>query len=145
MLALVALFGVWALLVVRRGFTSVGVDGITTPRRFPRPRTGLERIYDLHVEGRPNQRGAEARSLTHLYDNDGRRLILPNVDDWQLPNVRAEIDALRTAAARHRGTAWEPRPEVEARIRLRAGHRKAQERAITWALIVFFAALAYLL
>ncbi|WP_427921023.1 PH domain-containing protein [Streptomyces sp. cg40] len=144
-LALLAAVAVWGVLTVRRGLTSVGADGVSVRGAFRVRRRAWHDIYDLRVEARPKQGRADARWLTWLYDNDGRRLPLPNVDDWQLPDLRAEIDDLRTVAAAHRGMAWEPRPEVEARILLRAGHRKAQERAITWALLAFFAGLAYLL
>ncbi|MFE2418700.1 PH domain-containing protein [Streptomyces hokutonensis] len=120
-------------------------DGVTVRGAFRVRRLAWPDIYDLRVEERPKQTRADVRWWTWLYDNDGRRLLLPNVDDWQLPDLRAEIDDLRTVAATHRGMAWEPRPEVEARIRLRAGHRKAQERAITWALLAFFAGLVYLM
>jgi hypothetical protein len=138
--ALIALLSVWAFLAVRRGLTS---DGIAVRGAFRVRRRAWPDIYDLRVERR-NDKTADARLFTWLYANDGRRLPLPNVDDWQLPDVRAEIDELRGAAAQYRGSAWELRPEVEARIGLRAGRRKAQERAVTGALLVFFPAIAYL-
>jgi hypothetical protein len=143
-LALMAVLFVWAFLSVRRGLTSVTADGVTVRGAFRVRGRAWHDIYDLRVERHPKQTAADAQSLTWLYDNDGRRFLLPNVDDWQLPDVRAEIDDLRTLAAQHRGMAWESRPEVEARIRLRAGHRKAQERAVVWTLLVFFAAVGYL-
>ncbi|MFJ5308324.1 PH domain-containing protein [Streptomyces sp. NPDC088350] len=144
-LALVAALAVWGVLATLRGLTSVGADGVTVRGAFRVRRRAWHDIYDLRVEERPKQARADARWWTWLYDNDGRRLLLPNVDDWQLPDLRAEIDDLRTVAAAHRGMAWEPRPEVEARIRLRAGRRKAQERASTGAVLAFFAGLMYLL
>ncbi|WP_262061499.1 PH domain-containing protein [Streptomyces sp. STR69] len=135
---------VWGFLAARRGLTSVGADGVTVRGAFRERRRAWHDIYDLRVEERPKQARTDFRKWTWLYDYDGRRLRLPNVDDWQLPDLQAEIDDLRTVAAAHRGMTWEPRPEVEARIRLRAGHRKAQERAITWALLAFFAGGIYL-
>jgi hypothetical protein len=141
--ALMAMLVGWAILTVRRGRTTVGADGVATRGAFRGRRRAWHDIYDLRVE-RHNNKNADARLLTWLYDNDGRRFLLRNVDDWQLPDLRAEIDDLRTVAAQHRGMAWELRPEVEARIRLRAGHRKAQERAVIWTLLVFFAAVGYL-
>jgi uncharacterized membrane protein len=142
-LALIAVLSGWAFLAVRRGLTSVGADGIAVRGAFRVRRRAWHDIYDLRVERR-NTKNADARLWTWLYGNDGRRLLLPNVDDWQLPDVRAEIDALRTAAAQHRGMAWELRPEVEARIGLRAVRRKVQERAFVGAMLVFFAAIGYL-
>lgn len=141
--ALLALLSVWAFLALRRGLTSVGADGITVRGAFRVRKRAWHDIYDLRVERR-NNKNVDARLATWLYGNDGRRLLLPNVDDWQLPDLRAEIDELRTAAAQHRGMAWELRPEVEDRIGLRAVRRKAQERAVVGALLVFFAAIGYL-
>ncbi|MEV0911622.1 PH domain-containing protein [Streptomyces hokutonensis] len=143
-LAVIASLLVWAGLAMRRGLTSVGADGVTVRGAFRVRSRAWHDIYDLRVEERPKQSRADGRCWTWLYDNDGRRLLLPNVDDWQLPDPRAEIDELRALAATHCGKVWETRPEVEARIRLRAGRRKAQERAITWALLAFFAGGIYL-
>ncbi|MFG2371307.1 PH domain-containing protein [Streptomyces sp. NPDC048504] len=143
--ALMALLGVWAILTARRGRTTVGADGVTTRGAFRVRRWAWHDIYDLRVETNPGQRRADVKSLTYLYDNDGRRARLPHLDDWQLPDLWAEVADLHTASARHRGMTWERRPAVEVRIRERVAHRKAQERAITGALIVFFAGLAYLL
>jgi hypothetical protein len=141
-LALIALLSVWGFLAVRRGLTSVGADGIAVRGAFRVRKRAWHDIYDLRVEPR-NNKNADAHLSTWLYDNDGRRLLLPNVDDWQLPDVRAEVEELRTSAAQHRGMAWELRPEVEDRIGLRAVHRKAREPAVTGALLVFFAAIGY--
>ncbi|MGX9890249.1 PH domain-containing protein [Streptomyces sp. NPDC002276] len=144
-LALMAALLVWAVLAALRGLTSVGADGVTVRGAFRVRRRAWHDIYDLRVEERPKRARTDFRWWTWLYDNDGRRLLLPNVDDWQLPDLWAEIDDLRTVAAAHRGMAWEPRPEVEAKIRLRAVHRKAQERAITWAVLAWFVGGIYLI
>ncbi|MCX5235376.1 hypothetical protein [Streptomyces prunicolor] len=141
--ALIAVLSVWAFLAARRGLTSVGADGITVRGAFLVRRRAWHDIYDLRVE-RLNNKNADARLWTWLYGNDGRRLRLPNVDDWQLPDIRAEIDTLRTTAAQHRGMAWELRPEVEDLIGLRAVRRKARERAAVGALLVLFTAIGYL-
>ncbi|MET7484825.1 hypothetical protein [Streptomyces sp. NPDC005538] len=141
---LMVLLCAWAILLARLGHTVVGADGVAVHGVFRVRRRAWHDIYDLRVEPRPKQTRHDVQLLTWLYDNDGRRFLLLNVNDWQLPDVRAEIDDLLTAAAHHRGMAWEPRPEVEARIALRAGHRKAQERATVGAMLVFFAAVAYL-
>jgi len=138
-LVVIAALLVWSVLATRRGLTSVGADGVTVRGAFRVRGRAWHDIYDLRVEERPKQARTDFRWWTWLYDNDGRRLLLPNVDDWQLPDLWAEIDELRALAAAHHGKVWETRPEVEARIRLRAGRRKAQERAITWALLAFFA------
>jgi hypothetical protein len=143
--ALMAMLGVWAILAVRRGRTTVGPDGVATRGAFRVRRWAWNDVYDLRVETNPGQRSADVKSLTYLYDNDGRRARLPYLDDWQLPDLWAEVADLHTAAARHRGMSWERRPAVEVRIRERAAHRKARGRAATGTVIVFFAASLYLL
>lgn len=130
---------VWALLSSWRQRTFVTADGIAVRGAVRTRRRSWHDIYDIRVEPRRNQRSGDSQWLTFLYANDGRRLLLPHVDDGQLPEFGAEIDDLRETAARHRGMAWEQRPEVEERIRRQAGHRKAWERATSGALFVLLA------
>ncbi|MGW2746704.1 hypothetical protein [Streptomyces sp. NPDC001450] len=120
---------------MRRGRTLVGARGITARRAVTERSRAWHEIYDIRAEPVPNAAKSARTWFTYLYDTEGRRFVLPHMDDWQLDDVPAEVAALREAAARHRGAAWERRPEVEARIRRRAGHRKAWERAITGGLI----------
>ncbi|MFJ9634138.1 PH domain-containing protein [Streptomyces sp. NPDC101175] len=144
-LALIAAVWVWGVLATLRALTSVDADGVTVRGAFRARRRAWHDIYDLRVEPRQKQARADARWWTWLYDNDGRRFLLPNVDDWQLPDLRAEIDDLRSVAAEHRGMPWEPRPAVEARIRERAARHRAWVRATSGSLYVFLAAFLYLL
>ncbi|MFE1309257.1 hypothetical protein [Streptomyces sp. NPDC058755] len=120
---------------MRRGRTLVGARGITARRAVTERSRAWQEIYDIRAEPVPNAAQSARKWFTYLYDTEGRRFVLPHMDDWQLDDVPAEVAALREAAARHRGAAWERRPEVEARIRRRAGHRKAWQRAITGGLI----------
>ncbi|MBK6015315.1 hypothetical protein [Streptomyces sp. MBT53] len=140
-----ALAVAWMAITPRWWRTLAGPGGISVHRVVRSRGWAWHDVYDLRVEPHPAQRSADAQSLTYLYDTDGRRFLLPHVDDWQLPDLRAEIDELRAVAAVHRGMAWEPRPGVEARIRRRAGHRKAHERAFIGVVLAFFAGLTYLL
>ncbi|XUL89827.1 PH domain-containing protein [Streptomyces galilaeus] len=130
---------VWALLTSWRQHTFVTADGIAVRGAVRTRRRSWHDIYDIRVEPRRNQRSGDSQWLTFLYDNHGRRLLLPHVDDGQLPEFGAEIDDLRETAARHRGMAWEQRPEVEERIRRHSGHRKAWERATSGTLLVLLA------
>lgn len=124
-------------LYMRRGRTLVGQHGVTARRALTECTRAWPDIYDIRAEHIPKAASHARKWLTYLYDTDGRRFLLPHLDDWQLDDPRAEVAGLREAAARYRGMAWERRPEVEARIRRRAGHRKAWERAVTGAVIVF--------
>lgn len=140
-----ALVVAWMAITPRWWRTLVGPDGITVHRVVRSRGWAWHDIYDLRVEPHPAQRRADAQSLTYLYDTDGRRFLLPHVDDWQLPDLRAEIDELRAVAAVHRGMDGEPRPAVEARIRERAARRRAWRRATSGAMCVLFVTFVYLL
>ncbi|MFF7976564.1 PH domain-containing protein [Streptomyces sp. NPDC007905] len=139
----VAVFAFYAVLLartvlyLRRARTLVGARGVTARRALTERSRAWHDIYDIRAEPVPNALAAARKWITFLYDTDGRRFVLPHLDDWQLDDPPAEVAALREAAARHRGMAWERRPEVEARIRRRAGHRKAWERAFTGGIIAF--------
>ncbi|WP_051865992.1 PH domain-containing protein [Streptomyces griseus] len=129
----------WAALLHWRGRTVADAEGITAynalrSRHFPWPA-----IYDIRIEPLPKQLAEGPRHLARLYTEDGRRTRLPFLDDWQQPGLyglRREVDTLRETAAQQRGTPWEHRPEVETRIRRRAGHRKAWERSVLGTMLV---------
>ncbi|ANP55910.1 hypothetical protein J2Z21_007807 [Streptomyces griseochromogenes] len=129
-----ALFAKMAL-YTRRGRTLVTAHGITARRALTERGRAWHDIYDIRVEQVPNAAKSARKWITYLYDTEGRRFVLPHMDDLQLDDPRREVAALREAAAPHRGAAWERRPQVEALIRRRAGHRKAWERAVTGGLI----------
>lgn len=130
----------WMALYLRRGRTLVGPHGITVRRAMTERTRAWQDVYDIRAEPVPHATSYQRKWLTYLYDTDGRRFLLPHVDGWQLKDPPGEVAELRAVAARHRGAAWERRPEVEARIRRRAGHRKAWESAVTGTLIVYGAA-----
>lgn len=123
------------VLYERRARTLVGARGITVRRALTERGRAWHDIYDIRVEQVPKAAAGSRKWITYLYDTEGLRFVLPHLDDWQMYNPRAEVAALREAAARHRGAAWERRPEVEALIRRRAAHRKAWERAVTGGMI----------
>jgi hypothetical protein len=136
---------VWVVLFHRRARTFTEADGITARGALLTRARAWHEVYDIRVEPNPHKNGAyQPRLLTYVYDTDGHRLRLPHVDDLQLQDVGTEVADLRAVAARHRGAAWERRPSVEARIRRRAGHRRAWGRAWTGAFVVFFCMVAVL-
>ncbi|MFJ6086588.1 hypothetical protein ACIQI8_34905 [Streptomyces sp. NPDC092369] len=128
-----------------RGRTFVRADGISARGAIRVRRRAWQDVYAIRIEPAPTRRKDGPRLLTYLYDNDGRRLQLVRLDDWQWPDLEAEVDDLRTAAARHRGTGWESRPEAEDRVRRRAGHRTAWVRAFNGALFVLLAMVLFML
>ncbi|TVZ97592.1 hypothetical protein [Streptomyces sp. BK340] len=125
-------------LYLRRGRTLVGARGITARRAVTERGRAWHEIYDIRAEPIPKAPASARKWLTYLYDTEGRRFVLPHLDDWQLDDVPAEVAALREAAALHRGAGWERRPQVEALIRRRAGHRKAWERASIGGMVALF-------
>ncbi|MFI1768489.1 PH domain-containing protein [Streptomyces sp. NPDC020800] len=127
-------------LYMRRGRTLVGARGITARRAVTERGRAWHEIYDIRAEPVPNAARSARKWITYLYDTEGRRFVLPHMDDLQLDDPPTEVAALRRAAALHRGAAWERRPDVEALIRRRAGHRKAWERAVTGGLVALLCA-----
>ncbi|MGQ5637761.1 MULTISPECIES: PH domain-containing protein [unclassified Streptomyces] len=136
-LALLVAVGVWGVLTEWRARTVVTDAGVT--RQGPlRTRTwAWPAVYDLRVE--PS--GSHALSTqpgwpAYLYDTEGRRFLLPHINEWQLDDPYAEVATLRSQA-RWYGMPGEQRPEIEARILRRAGQRKGWQWASVAAVIVF--------
>ncbi|MFG2969065.1 MULTISPECIES: PH domain-containing protein [unclassified Streptomyces] len=125
-----------------RACTRVTVDGITA-RGPVRSRTWAWReVYDIQVErdrraaardgegGRlipgPGDSGMFPRWRTYLYDFEGRRVLLPQLDDWQWDDPHAEVARLRQAALPYReGLPWGG-PEDADRYTLRRAVRRAR-------------------
>ncbi|MGW2821573.1 PH domain-containing protein [Streptomyces sp. NPDC001443] len=129
----------WAWLEQIRGRTRVGADGITVRSALRERLVPWQDIYDIRAEPFRNRRTDGPLLYAYLYRHDGRRTLLRHVDDWQVADFAAELEELRETAVRHRGTAWERRPETEERIRLRTGQRKAWEHSVTGAVITLAA------
>lgn len=138
LLVLVPVRLVLGLLYWKRGRTIVGAQGITTREALRTSTRTWHDLYDIRAE--LNARGVEnAEWTTYVYDGDGRRTRLPYFDDWHRPDFHAELADLRAVSAQHRGMAWELRPEVEERIRVRARHRKVWGAGFLAAVVVGFA------
>lgn len=133
----VVTFG-WVVLKLRRARTVVTTDGITVRGAHIERHRAWHDIYDLRVEALPSSAHYQGpKHVTFLYDTEGRRFVLPHVDDRQVEGLWSEVAGLKERAARHRGTAWEQRPAVEALIRRRAARTKAWVRASTGGVIAF--------
>ncbi|MFF3845989.1 PH domain-containing protein [Streptomyces sp. NPDC002328] len=127
-----------------RARTLVSAQGITVRGRLLTRTRPWRDVYALRTDPRrTDTHSLEPRLPVHLYDTEGRRYLLPHLDDWQLDDVEGELTALRETATRDHGVSWEPRPEVEARIHRRAGHRKAWRRSHTGATAALAATFAY--
>ncbi|MER6570662.1 PH domain-containing protein [Streptomyces sp. NPDC001093] len=138
--ALVAV-GVWGALSEWRAHTVVTARGIT--RQGPlRARTwAWSTVYDIRIENTGNQRlNVHPRWPAHLYDSEGRRFLLPQINEWQLDDPYAEVAALREAAWRY-GMPYGLRAETEERILRQAGRRQGWQWASVAAVVVFAAML----
>jgi hypothetical protein len=143
LLVLMAVSLVLRLLYWERGRTIVGPEGITAREAVRTVTRSWCDIYDIRAE--LNARGVEsAEWTTYVYDGEGRRTRLPYFDDWHRPDFHTELADLRAESAQHRGMAWELRPEVEDRIRVRARHRKFWGAGFLVAVVGGFAAFVFL-
>ncbi|WP_051833817.1 PH domain-containing protein [Streptomyces sp. NRRL S-646] len=123
-----------------RAHTRVTASGITVQGRLRSRSWTWHEVYDIRVEHAPRGMGSMGpRWLSFLYDEEGRRHLLWHLDDWQLADPYAEVSELCLTAAPYRSLAWEPRPEVEARILRGAARRKAWTWAAYGALAVLIA------
>jgi hypothetical protein len=136
-LALLVAVGVWGVLTEWRARSVVTAAGVI--RQGPlRARTwAWPAVYDLRVEpSGSNVLSTQPRWPAYLYDTEGRRFLLPHINEWQLEDPYAEVAALR-AQARWYGMPAEQRPEIEAQIVRRAGQRKGWQWASATAVVVF--------
>ncbi|MFE3161863.1 PH domain-containing protein [Streptomyces sp. NPDC059224] len=127
MIVLIIATLVRVLLEQYRAYTRVTSAGITA-RRPLRTRTwAWSEVYDIRVEPLPRGSGRQGPQwFTYLYDFDGRRFLLPHLDDWQLPDPYAEVSELCLTADPERSLSWGRRPDVEERIRRGALRRRAR-------------------
>jgi len=121
-----------------RAHTRVTAAGITKQGPVRSRTWAWQEVYDIRVQQAPRgTAGLAPQWLAYLYDFEGRRFMLPHLDDWQLDDPYAEVSELCLAAAPLRSLTWERRPQVEERILRRAVGRKAWTWAAYGALAVF--------
>ncbi|MER5521113.1 PH domain-containing protein [Streptomyces sp. NPDC002763] len=124
-----------------RAHTRVTAHGITAQWALRARTWAWREVYDIRVE-RAEGNGAGSTYpewVAYLYDFDGRRFTLPQLNDWQLDDPYAEVTDLCLAAAPYRGLAWERRPDVEERIVRRVARRK------TWTVVAALALAALII
>jgi hypothetical protein len=126
-----------------RAHTRVTAVGVTAQGPVRSRTWAWHEVYDIRVEPAPRGSGRLVPQwLTYLYDLDGRRYLLPHLNDWQLDDPHTEVSELCVAAAPYRSLPWERRPQVEERILWRAGRRRAWTWAAYSMLVVLFAMVA---
>lgn len=129
----------WTVVVTRmaleqwRAHTSVTAEGVTV-RGALRTRTwAWSDIYRIRVE---DNKQDFPRWSGYLYAFDGRRVRLPQVDEYQRPDPIAEVADLYATAVRLGLVSPETRPDVEARIERGARRRTAWRRSAVVVVVV---------
>lgn len=120
-------FGLYAR---SRRFTAVDGEGISVSKGIGVRRLAWDDLHDIRVVAVPQSSGGVGpRTTAYAYRADGRRVLLPCVDDLELVAVEREVSGLRSLLERQRRADWVPVPGAEARI----GRQTAcGERAYRW-------------
>ena len=116
----------WVLRSPRRSGTLVDSNGVTVHGAFLARHISWSEIYELDVRKVPDGERAAAFVRTMK----GRRRTLPQVNDWQVEELRAEVAAIRGIGTRYGARTWERVPEVEQALRRRAGREHAMSHAV---------------
>jgi hypothetical protein len=128
-----------------RAHTRVTAHGITAQWALRARTWAWREVYDIRVE---HVAGNGAGTMypewvAYLYDFEGRRFTLPQLDNWQLDDPYAEVTDLCLAAAPYRSLDWTRRPDIEERIVRRIARRKAWTVAATLALAALIIAVVF--
>ncbi|WP_405490222.1 hypothetical protein [Streptomyces sp. NBC_00096] len=133
--AFVVLLGAFIAFVVYarpRRFTVLDEKGISVRGLLGVRRLGWDELHDVRAEAWPEQMRTVAgapRVFGCAYRADGKRVVLPCVDDREVAGVHAEVARIRSVWTRLRGPRWEPDPAAEARIARDAARRDRWVRA----------------
>lgn len=122
-----------AVLEQWRARTSVTADGVTVRGALRTRSWAWSDVYGIRVE---ETKQGFPRWSGYLYATDGRRVRLPHLDEYQLPDPIAEVADLYATAVRLGLTSPETRPDVEERIERGARRRKAWRRAAVASAVV---------
>ncbi|MEU6540719.1 PH domain-containing protein [Streptomyces sp. NPDC047000] len=116
----------WVLRSPRQSRTLVDSDGVTVHGAFLARRIPWSEIYELDVRKVPKGE----RTSAFVRTVNGRRRPLPQVNDWQVEELRAEVAAIRKIGTRYGARTWERVPEVEQTLRRRAGREHSLSHGV---------------
>ncbi|MEU2625032.1 PH domain-containing protein [Streptomyces sp. NPDC007157] len=121
-----------------RAHTRVTAHGVTAQWALRARTWAWREVYDIRVERVPgNGTGTTYPEwVAYLYDFQGRRFTLPQLNNWQLDDPYAEVTDLCLAAVPYRGLDWTRRPDIEEQIVRRIARGK------TWAVVAALALVA---
>ncbi|MFJ9350990.1 PH domain-containing protein [Streptomyces sp. NPDC101237] len=115
-----------------RAHTRITAQGVTAQWALRARTWAWREVYGIRVERVPGGGSGVTYPdwVVFLYDFDGRRFPLPQLNNWQLDDPYAEITDICLTAVPYRGADWEFRPAVEEQIVRRIARRK------TWSVVV---------
>ena len=115
-----------------RAHTRITAQGVTAQWALRARTWAWREVYGIRVERVPGGGSGVTYPdwVVFLYDFDGRRFPLPQLNNWQLDDPYAEITDICLTAVPYRGFDWELRPAVEEQIVRRIARRK------TWSVVV---------
>ncbi|MFD7258098.1 hypothetical protein [Streptomyces sp. NPDC059874] len=108
--------GGWILVGRQRQFTRVDLEGISRANGMRTQRLAWNDLHDIRTMAVPQGQGPGPTTVTYAYRTDGSRLLLPCVDDVELPAVEQEVLVLRSLLVELRGADWAPDPQARSRI-----------------------------
>ncbi|MEV7322527.1 PH domain-containing protein [Streptomyces sp. NPDC093970] len=115
-----------------RAHTRITAQGVTAQWALRARTWAWREVYGIRVERVPGGTSGVTYPdwVVYLYDFDGRRFPLPQLNNWQLDDPYAEITDICLTAVPYRGFDWELRPAVEEQIVRRIARRK------TWSMVI---------
>ncbi|MFD5813648.1 PH domain-containing protein [Streptomyces sp. NPDC127038] len=128
----------WIFYTTLRSSTTADLEAIHVHGVFKQRRLAWEDIQDIRAEGNPvaARREHAPKVLVYAYGRDGRRMLLPFLDNLHV-NVGREVGALLEAWEELRGDDWAPSPEAAVRIDRRDTLRRALLSGVSTALLAF--------
>lgn len=106
-----ALFAALILFAVRAGTGSATIvdgDRITIRNAFSSHATPWPDVQGIEIEINPGAGRGAPDLIVVLYDAEGRRRILPQLNEKNLPDLEGEVEALREVWMLRRGEDWAP-------------------------------------
>jgi hypothetical protein len=134
LLALLVALLVWGYTRTRLSATITGPEHLVV-RRPPGSRTLPWRdVQEITVEPQAvwTAQAREPRSVAVVYDREGHRIVLPNIDNRSVASPEDEVWTLRELWEAGRGEGWQPAPRIATAIE---GAQRVKGRRGGWLLI----------
>ncbi|MEU6275285.1 PH domain-containing protein [Streptomyces populi] len=137
LVAWAALMG-WLFYTTLRSSTTADLEAIHVRGVFRQRLLAWQDIQDIRAEGNPAaaRRVSAPEVLVYAYGRDGRRMLLPFLDNLHV-DVGREVGVLREAWEELRGADWAPNVEAAVRIDRGAARRGALMAGFSAAMFAF--------